>query len=46
MANAFGFNIARSVGPAIGGVIVVTLSKQRELQFDSARDFARWLRFG
>ena len=25
MANAFGFNIARSVGPAIGGVIVATL---------------------
>ncbi|MCX7050835.1 MAG: MFS transporter, partial [Proteobacteria bacterium] len=24
MANAFGFNIARSVGPAIGGVIVAT----------------------
>jgi MFS family permease len=25
MANAFGFNIARSVGPAIGGVIVAAL---------------------
>ena len=25
-----------------GGVIAVTLDKQRELQFDSARDFARW----